>query len=48
MEIMAALGCPRIAAPSAGIGPTDQLDMFKSANDLPSYSILGKETGVMP
>src|SRR5688572_12351733 len=26
MEVMAALGCARIAAPSSGIGPTDQLD----------------------
>jgi sugar phosphate isomerase/epimerase len=48
MEIMAALGCPRIAAPSAGIGPTAQLDMFVVGERFAKLIDLGKETGVTP
>jgi sugar phosphate isomerase/epimerase len=48
MEIMAALGCPRIAAPSAGIGPTVQLDMFVIGERFAKLIDLGKETGVTP
>jgi 2-keto-myo-inositol isomerase len=48
MEIMAALGCPRIAAPSAGIGPTAQLDMFIVGERFAKLIELGKETGVTP
>jgi 2-keto-myo-inositol isomerase len=48
MEIMAALGCHRIAAPSAGIGPTAQLDMFVVGERFAKLIDLGKETGVTP
>jgi 2-keto-myo-inositol isomerase len=48
MEIMAALNCPRIAAPSAGIGPTAQLDMFVVGERFSKLIDLGKETGVTP
>jgi 2-keto-myo-inositol isomerase len=48
MEIMAALGCPRIAAPSAGIGPTEQLDMFVVGERFAKLIDLGKQTGVTP
>jgi sugar phosphate isomerase/epimerase len=48
MEIMAALGCPRIAAPSAGIGPEVQLDMFSVGGKFATLIDLGKETGVTP
>ena len=48
MEIMAALGCARIAAPSSGIGPTDQLDLFKIGERYSMLLDLGKETGVIP
>ena len=48
MEIMAALGCPRIAAPSAGIGPDVQLDMFSVGEKFATLIDLGKETGVTP
>jgi 2-keto-myo-inositol isomerase len=48
MEIMAALGCHRIAAPSAGIGPTADLDMFIVGERFGKLIELGKETGVTP
>jgi len=48
MGIMAALGCPRIAAPSAGIGPDAQLDMFSVGEKFATLIDLGKETGVTP
>jgi 2-keto-myo-inositol isomerase len=48
MEIMAALNCPRIAAPSAGIAPTAQLDMFVVGERFSKLIDLGKETGVTP
>lgn len=48
MEIMAALGCPRIAAPSAGIGPDAQLDMFVVGERFAKLIELGKQTGVVP
>jgi 2-keto-myo-inositol isomerase len=48
MEMMAALGCPRIAAPSAGIKPTDQLDMFVVGDRFKQIIELGRQTGVTP
>jgi 2-keto-myo-inositol isomerase len=48
MEMMAALGCPRIAAPSAGVKPEEQLDMFKVGERFATLIALGKETGVTP
>lgn len=48
MEMMAALGCPRMAAPSAGVKPTDQLDLFKVGERFAELIALGRETGVTP
>ncbi len=48
MEMMAALGCPRIAAPSAGIKAVDQLDMFKVGERFAELITLGRKTGVTP
>ncbi|HTE32974.1 MAG TPA: sugar phosphate isomerase/epimerase family protein [Chryseolinea sp.] len=48
MEMMAALGCPRIAAPSAGVKPEEQLDMFKVGERFTKLIALGRETGVIP
>ena len=48
MEMMAALGCPRMAAPSAGVKPTEQLDMFKVGERFAGLIALGRETGVTP
>jgi 2-keto-myo-inositol isomerase len=48
MEMMAALGCPRMAAPSAGVKPADQLDLFKVGERFASLIALGRETGVTP
>jgi sugar phosphate isomerase/epimerase len=48
MEMMAALGCPRMAAPSAGIKADEQLDMFKVGERFTKLIALGRETGVTP
>jgi 2-keto-myo-inositol isomerase len=48
MEMMAALDCPRIAAPSAGVGATTQLDMFRVGERFRDLIALGRETGVTP
>lgn len=48
MEMLAALGCPRIAAPSAGVKPTDTLDMFKVGERFAALVALGRKTGVTP
>ena len=48
MEMMAALGCPRIAAPSFGIKPDDQLDLFRVGERFAALIALGRETGVTP
>lgn len=48
MEIMAALDCTRIAAPAAGIGPNETLDMFVVGERFAKLIELGKQTGVMP
>lgn len=48
MEIMAALDCPRIAAPAAGIGPNETLDMFVVGERFAKLIELGKQTGVIP
>lgn len=48
MEMMAALGCPRMAAPSAGIKPTDTLDMFIVGERFRQIIELGRKTGVTP
>lgn len=48
MEMMAALGCPRIAAPAAGITAADQLDLFKVGERYKELLALGRQTGVTP
>lgn len=49
MEILAALGCPRVAAPSAGVtSAADQPDMFKVGERYEKLIELGKKTGVAP
>jgi 2-keto-myo-inositol isomerase len=48
MEMMAALDCPRIAAPSFGINHPVVLDMFKVGERFKQLIELGRQTGVMP
>jgi 2-keto-myo-inositol isomerase len=47
MEIMAALGCPRIAAPAAGVQNPDP-DLFKVGGRYRELLDLGRQTGVRP
>lgn len=46
MEILAALGCPRIAAPAAGVKTTP--DLFKVGERYRELLELGRQTGVRP
>ncbi|WP_373520337.1 sugar phosphate isomerase/epimerase family protein [Aquiflexum sp.] len=46
MEMLAELGCMRVAAPAAGV--TDQLDLFKAGERYKALLDLGRKTGVMP
>ncbi|WP_373493781.1 sugar phosphate isomerase/epimerase family protein [Aquiflexum sp.] len=46
MEILAELGCKRVAAPAAGV--TVQLDLFKAGERYGELLDLGRKTGVMP
>lgn len=48
MEMMAALDCPRIAAPSFGINHPTVLDMFRVGERFKQLIDLGRQTGVMP
>ena len=48
MEMMAAVGCPRMAAPSAGVKPDEEPDMFKVGERFAKLIALGRETGVTP
>ena len=48
MEMMAALGCTRIAAPAAGVKPSDQLDLFVIGDRFKELVALGRQTGVTP
>ena len=47
MEIMAALGCPRIAAPAAGVR-TPNPDLYKVGERYRELLELGRQTGVRP
>lgn len=47
MEIMASLGCPRIAAPAAGV-KTPYPDLFKVGERYKELLDLGRQTGVRP
>jgi 2-keto-myo-inositol isomerase len=48
MEIMAALGCPRIAASSAGVNESMDMDLIKIGERYAELLALGRETGVTP
>ncbi len=48
MEMMAALGCQRIAAPPAGTFKDNDLDLFEAGYRYRELLALGRETGVMP
>lgn len=46
MELLASLGCRRVAAPAAGV--TAPLDLFKAGERYKALLDLGRKTGVMP
>ncbi len=48
MDLMAELGCKRIAAPSSGVKPDVQLDLLKVGQRYKQLLDLGRQTGVMP
>jgi len=48
MELMAELGCKRIAAPSSGVKADHPLDLFKVGERYKKLVDLGRQTGVMP
>jgi 2-keto-myo-inositol isomerase len=48
MEMMAAIGCTRIAAPPAGQFLNPDIDLFKAGEKYRRLIALGRETGVMP
>ena len=48
MELMAELGCKRIAAPSSGVKADAPLDLFKVGERYKKLLDLGRQTGVMP
>lgn len=48
MEIMAQLGCKRIAAPPFGLKPGNPIDLFKAGERYKEIIKLGRSTGVMP
>ena len=48
MQLLAAVGCRRIAAPPAGVPSDEPLDLFKAGEAYAGLLELGRETGVMP
>ena len=48
MEIMAAVGCPRIAASSAGVTEGMDMDLIKIGERYAELLTLGRQTGVTP
>ena len=48
MDMVAALGCTRIAAPSAGVDETKPLDLFKVGGYYKQLMEMGRQTGVTP
>ncbi len=48
MNILAQLGCPRIAAPSSGVKNDKPLDLIKAGERYSLLLDLGRKTGVMP
>ena len=48
MNLLAELGCPRIAAPPAGVDGSEALDLFEIGERYRKLLELGRKTGVMP
>ncbi len=48
MELMASLGCRRIAAPAAGVSGNEPLDLFRAGELYRELIALGRQSGVMP
>lgn len=48
MDLLAEIGCPRIAAPPAGVHPGETLDYFKIGEKYSKLIELGRKKGVMP
>jgi sugar phosphate isomerase/epimerase len=48
MDLMAEIGCTRIAAPAAGVKPGDPFDLFRVGERYKALIELGRKTGVMP
>lgn len=48
MEMLAEIGCPRIAAPPAGVDSSQPLDLFEIGDRYAELLELGRKTGVMP
>ena len=48
MELLAGIGCQRIAAPPAGVPADRPLDLFAAGEKYKELLDLGRETGVMP
>ena len=48
MNLVAALGCTRIAAPAAGVTPEEPIDLFAIGKRYAELLSLGKKTGVRP
>jgi 2-keto-myo-inositol isomerase len=48
MEMMASIGCLRIAAPPAGVPDDKPLDLFMAGEKYAQVLELGRQTGVMP
>ncbi|MGE5394259.1 MAG: sugar phosphate isomerase/epimerase family protein [Candidatus Saccharibacteria bacterium] len=48
MELMASIGCTRIAAPAAGVKADHPLDLEKAGQAYRQLIDLGRQTGVMP
>ena len=48
MDMLASIGCTRIAAPPAGLDGTVPLDLFEAGRKYAQLLELGRKTGVMP
>ena len=48
MQMMASIGCTRIAAPAAGVSADQPLDLFQAGQTYRELIALGRQTGVMP
>lgn len=48
MELMASIGCSRIAAPAAGVPYDQPFDLIEAGHKYKELIVLGRHTGVMP